>query len=229
MLHADRYLQGLPHHRGGDPGAQRHLARRSTPASSSPSWARPAAASRRCSTSSACSTARRAASYGFFGEEVAAPLRGAADPAAARQHRLRLPELQPDRRPDRRRERRGRPALSQRRRRRAQAARRPRRWSGSASPTAPSTCRSSSPAASSSAWPWPAPWCRDPKLILADEPTGNLDTANGDAVMELLDRARRQRASPWSWSPTRLAHAAVAQRTIKLLDGRVVSETLLAA
>jgi putative ABC transport system ATP-binding protein len=67
-----------------------------------------------------------------------------------------------------------------------------------------------------------------PKLILADEPTGNLDTANGEAVMALLTEATRSGVSVVMVTHS-LAQAAAAQRTIKLLDGRVVSETLLAA
>src|ERR1700722_7832643 len=67
-----------------------------------------------------------------------------------------------------------------------------------------------------------------PKLILADEPTGNLDTANGEAVMALLTEAARAGVTVVMVTHS-LAQAAAAQRTIKLLDGRVVSETLLAA
>ena len=67
-----------------------------------------------------------------------------------------------------------------------------------------------------------------PKLILADEPTGNLDTANGAAVMELLQGAVSAGATVVMVTHS-LAHAAEAKRTIKLLDGRVVSETMLAA
>ena len=67
-----------------------------------------------------------------------------------------------------------------------------------------------------------------PKLILADEPTGNLDTANGDEVMRLLIEAAAAGVTVVMVTHS-LVHAAVAQRTIKLLDGRVVSETLLAA
>jgi len=67
-----------------------------------------------------------------------------------------------------------------------------------------------------------------PKLILADEPTGNLDTANGAAVMELLQGAVTAGATVVMVTHS-LAHAAEAKRTIKLLDGRVVSEILLAA
>jgi putative ABC transport system ATP-binding protein len=68
----------------------------------------------------------------------------------------------------------------------------------------------------------------NPKLILADEPTGNLDTANGEAVMGLLKEAAAAGATVVMVTHS-LVHAAEAQRTIKLLDGRVVSETLLAA
>jgi putative ABC transport system ATP-binding protein len=67
-----------------------------------------------------------------------------------------------------------------------------------------------------------------PKLILADEPTGNLDTANGEAVMALLTEAAASGVTVVMVTHS-LAHAAAAERTIKLLDGRVVSETLLAA
>ena len=67
-----------------------------------------------------------------------------------------------------------------------------------------------------------------PSLILADEPTGNLDTANGEAVMALLRDAGAAGVTVVMVTHS-LVHAAEAQRTIKLLDGRVVSETLVAA
>ena len=67
-----------------------------------------------------------------------------------------------------------------------------------------------------------------PQLILADEPTGNLDTANGEAVMALLTGAAEAGVTVVMVTHS-LVHAAAAQRTIKLLDGRVVSETQLAA
>ncbi|HEV7714515.1 MAG TPA: ABC transporter ATP-binding protein [Steroidobacteraceae bacterium] len=68
----------------------------------------------------------------------------------------------------------------------------------------------------------------NPRLILADEPTGNLDTANGDAVMALLSDVARAGTTVIMVTHS-LAYAGFAQRTVKLLDGRVVSETLLAA
>ncbi len=67
-----------------------------------------------------------------------------------------------------------------------------------------------------------------PSLILADEPTGNLDTANGEAVMKLLAEASAAGVTVIMVTHS-LAHAAAAQRTIKLLDGRVVVETQMAA
>jgi putative ABC transport system ATP-binding protein len=65
-----------------------------------------------------------------------------------------------------------------------------------------------------------------PKLILADEPTGNLDTANGEQVMGLLKDAVAAGTTVVMVTHSPL-HAAEAQRTIRMLDGRVVSETLL--
>ncbi|HTY50251.1 MAG TPA: ABC transporter ATP-binding protein [Steroidobacteraceae bacterium] len=68
----------------------------------------------------------------------------------------------------------------------------------------------------------------EPKLILADEPTGNLDTENGAAVMDMLKDINRAGTTVVMVTHS-LVHAAQAARTVKLLDGQVVSETLLAA
>jgi putative ABC transport system ATP-binding protein len=68
----------------------------------------------------------------------------------------------------------------------------------------------------------------EPKLILADEPTGNLDTENGTAVMDMLTQINRAGTTVIMVTHS-LVHAALAARTVKLLDGQVVSETLLAA
>jgi putative ABC transport system ATP-binding protein len=68
----------------------------------------------------------------------------------------------------------------------------------------------------------------NPKVILADEPTGNLDTANGNAVMDLLIDVARSGTTVVMVTHS-LTYAALAGRTIKLLDGRIVGETLLAA
>jgi putative ABC transport system ATP-binding protein len=68
----------------------------------------------------------------------------------------------------------------------------------------------------------------EPKLILADEPTGNLDTENGTAVMALLTEINGAGTTVVMVTHS-LVHAGYAKRTVKLLDGRVVSETQLAA
>ena len=68
----------------------------------------------------------------------------------------------------------------------------------------------------------------DPRLILADEPTGNLDTENGTAVMRLLSEINAAGTTVVMVTHS-LVHAGYAQRTIQMLDGRVLSETQLAA
>ncbi|HWX55566.1 MAG TPA: ABC transporter ATP-binding protein [Verrucomicrobiae bacterium] len=63
-----------------------------------------------------------------------------------------------------------------------------------------------------------------PSILLADEPTGNLDSRNGDAVMELLQSLHREGATICMVThDTRFAKHA--ERTIYLFDGKVVEET----
>ena len=64
----------------------------------------------------------------------------------------------------------------------------------------------------------------DPQFIFADEPTGNLDTENGAAVMELLRKAVERGASVVMVTHS-LAQADQADRIVHLLDGQVVSQT----
>ena len=65
----------------------------------------------------------------------------------------------------------------------------------------------------------------DPSILLADEPTGNLDSANGEAVMELLSELHRGGATICmvTHDPR---YAALAERTIRLFDGRIVEESV---
>ena len=63
----------------------------------------------------------------------------------------------------------------------------------------------------------------DPLILLADEPTGNLDSANGEAVMSLL-RELHQSGSTVCMVTHDPRYAKFADRAIHLFDGRVVSE-----
>ncbi|HUA85554.1 MAG TPA: ABC transporter ATP-binding protein [Bryobacteraceae bacterium] len=64
----------------------------------------------------------------------------------------------------------------------------------------------------------------DPSILLADEPTGNLDSANGEAVMDLLRELHRGGATICmvTHDPR---YARYADRNIHLFDGRVVEES----
>jgi putative ABC transport system ATP-binding protein len=63
----------------------------------------------------------------------------------------------------------------------------------------------------------------DPLVLLADEPTGNLDSANGEAVMELL-RELHQGGSTLCMVTHDPRFARYAERAIHLFDGRIVEE-----
>lgn len=65
----------------------------------------------------------------------------------------------------------------------------------------------------------------NPKLILADEPTGNLDSAHGDEVMKMLTDLHEQGTTiiMVTHSP---AYAEYAERLIHLFDGQIVTENL---
>src|SRR5450432_4690944 len=64
-----------------------------------------------------------------------------------------------------------------------------------------------------------------PSILLADEPTGNLDSKNGDAVMELLHELHRGGATICmvTHDPR---YARCAERSITLFDGRIVEEVI---
>jgi putative ABC transport system ATP-binding protein len=62
-----------------------------------------------------------------------------------------------------------------------------------------------------------------PALLLADEPTGNLDSRNGDAVMALLAELHAEGATICMVTHD-ARHARHAQRELRLFDGRVVAE-----
>jgi putative ABC transport system ATP-binding protein len=68
--------------------------------------------------------------------------------------------------------------------------------------------------------------CGQPAILLADEPTGNLDSRNGEAVMDLLRELHREGATICmvTHDPR---YARYADRSIHLFDGRVVDEAFL--
>jgi putative ABC transport system ATP-binding protein len=68
----------------------------------------------------------------------------------------------------------------------------------------------------------------EPRLILADEPTGNLDTAHGEEVMRMLRQLNAEGSTivMVTHSP---AHADFASRVVNMLDGRILQERRRAA
>jgi putative ABC transport system ATP-binding protein len=64
----------------------------------------------------------------------------------------------------------------------------------------------------------------EPKLVLADEPTANLDTKSAEQLMELMQRLHRERGATFVFSthdPRVVAHAT---RVVTLEDGRIVTD-----
>ena len=68
----------------------------------------------------------------------------------------------------------------------------------------------------------------EPKLILADEPTGNLDTAHGEEVMRML-RQLNQEGSTIVMVTHSASHADFANRIVNMLDGKILQERRRAA
>ncbi len=63
-----------------------------------------------------------------------------------------------------------------------------------------------------------------PRVIFADEPTGNLDSANGQAVLELLLSLRRERGVTLVMVTHNREMSAAADRVVRLRDGRLEGE-----
>ncbi len=65
-----------------------------------------------------------------------------------------------------------------------------------------------------------------PKIILADEPTGNLDSKNGKHVMELLSRLNKEKGITLVIVTHDMEIASIAGRMIKMRDGHIIEDDL---
>ena len=93
----------------------------------------------------------------------------------------------------------------------------------SASAPASTTSRRSSPADSSSVSPSPGPIVGRPRILLADEPTGNLDSQMGDEVMEILKGLNTEDKATIVMVTHDQQKADQTQRIVRLFDGRQVN------
>jgi putative ABC transport system ATP-binding protein len=64
-----------------------------------------------------------------------------------------------------------------------------------------------------------------PSVLLADEPTGNLDTSTGNVILELLQRLAREQATATIIATHSVEAAAMAHAVVRLRDGRIQDTT----
>ena len=69
----------------------------------------------------------------------------------------------------------------------------------------------------------------EPRILFADEPTGNLDAGTGEAIIHLLEELNRERGTTLVLVTHDPNLAGRARRTIRLADGAIVSDTAAAA
>ena len=65
----------------------------------------------------------------------------------------------------------------------------------------------------------------EPRLLLADEPTGNLDTTTGNAILDLLRRISAERGVTVVMATHSAEAAAIADSVVRMRDGRILAET----
>jgi ABC-type lipoprotein export system ATPase subunit len=61
-----------------------------------------------------------------------------------------------------------------------------------------------------------------PRLLLADEPTGNLDTTTGNLILDLLRRAASEQNTATMMATHSVEAAAAADAIVRMRDGRIV-------
>ena len=61
-----------------------------------------------------------------------------------------------------------------------------------------------------------------PLMVLADEPTANLDTANGEQAMEIMQRLNQQTSTAFIFATHDPRVMSFARRTVRMVDGRIV-------
>src|SRR5690606_10037469 len=69
----------------------------------------------------------------------------------------------------------------------------------------------------------------EPRILFADEPTGNLDATTGESIIALLEELNRERGTTMVLVTHDPVLAGRARRTIRLADGEIVSDTVAAA
>lgn len=62
-----------------------------------------------------------------------------------------------------------------------------------------------------------------PQIVFADEPTGNLDSANGETILQLLLKLRREHDTTLVMATHSLEISSTADRIVRLVDGKIVS------
>jgi ABC-type lipoprotein export system ATPase subunit len=67
-------------------------------------------------------------------------------------------------------------------------------------------------------------WANSPSVLLADEPTGNLDSENARLILELIIRLHREQKMTLVLVTHDMTIARRAERTIQMIDGRIVSD-----
>lgn len=66
---------------------------------------------------------------------------------------------------------------------------------------------------------------QSPAILLADEPTGNLDTTTGNLILELLQRLARQQNTATIMATHSAEAAALANVVVKMRDGQIAEMT----